>query len=226
MEPGSYKGALPAASKFCRGCVAATMEPKCELIQLLLPDQRRERSRHRCFNVGTCELRRSSITEFQWLRRCHDGHGGKCALGWSGDDGKREQRAPADLSAAAHVSSLGSTMTGPACSARSSSGAPVCASLVRAASTKTSPLMHARVADNHQRSRQRLHPRPPHPRGLGPHRRLGSMSPVSPGRHYRMRTKCLASEGCVPKGCNFGAAYPGTSPRVSLPAQTLDSLFA
>ena len=75
----SYPAALPAASSVCRGW-AATKEPKCELIQLLLPDQRRELRRHRCFNVGTCELRRSSHTEFQRLRRCNGGHRGKCAL--------------------------------------------------------------------------------------------------------------------------------------------------
>ena len=149
---------------------------------LLLPDQRREiiqplaseHRRYRCFNVGTCELRRFSLTEFQRLRRCNDGCRGKCALGWSGDDGKREQLPPADLSVAAHVSSLGSTMTGPACSAPSSSDAPVCASLVRVAFAKSGPLLHARVTDTYQRSRlwtraryprtQRLCRRPPHPR--------------------------------------------------------------
>ena len=36
-------------------------------------------------------------------------------------------------------------MTGPACSAGSSSDAPVCASLERAASAKISPLLHAWV---------------------------------------------------------------------------------
>ena len=30
-----YPAALPVASSVCRGCVAATMEPKCELIRLL-----------------------------------------------------------------------------------------------------------------------------------------------------------------------------------------------
>ena len=34
----------------------------------------------------------------------------KCALGWSRNDGKREQRALAGLSVAARVSSLGSTI--------------------------------------------------------------------------------------------------------------------
>ena len=100
-----------------------------------------EQLRYRCFNVGTCELRRLSHTKFQRLRRCNDGHRGKCALGWSGDDGKREQRLPRRSFSCSPCSSLGSTMTGPACSARSSSDAPVCASLVRAASAKSSPLL-------------------------------------------------------------------------------------
>ena len=64
------------------------------------------------------------------------------------------------------------------------------------------------IADNHQRSRlwisarclrtQRPYRRPPHPRGLRPHRRLSSMSPVSPGRHHRMRTECLATRARGP----------------------------
>ena len=68
---------------------------------------------------------------------------------------RREARAASSRrssSAAARVPGLGSTMTGLVCSARSSSDAPVCASLERAASAKCSPLL-ARVADNHQRSR-------------------------------------------------------------------------
>ena len=93
-------------------------------------------------------------------------------------------------------------MTGPACSARSSSDAPVCASLVRATSAKSNPPKHARVADNHQRSclwtgapcPQRLYRRPPHPRGLRPHRRLSSMSPVSPGRRSSASTRAGAME--------------------------------
>ena len=104
------------------------------------------------------------------------------------------------------------TMTGPACSFRSSSDAPICASLLRAASAKSSPLMHAWVTDNHPwtcagcPSTQRPYRRPPHPRGLRPHRRFNSMSPArasfgllrfSQGRHHRMLTKCLACEACV-----------------------------
>ena len=58
-----------------------------------------------------------------------------------GNDGRREQRALVGLSAAAHVASSESTMTGSACSF------PVCASLVWAASAKSSPLMHARTDD-------------------------------------------------------------------------------
>ena len=46
--------------------VAATVEPKCEIIQLLLPAQRRElirplaseHRRYRCFSVETCKVRR------------------------------------------------------------------------------------------------------------------------------------------------------------------------
>ena len=136
------------------------MEPKYELIQLL-SDQRREliqpllseHRRYRCFGVGACDLRRLFLSEHRRLRRCNDGYRGKCALGWSRSDGKREQRALAGLSVAARVSSLGSTIKGPApCSFPSSSDAPVCASLVRAASAKSSPPMHARVIDNHPRS--------------------------------------------------------------------------
>ena len=99
--------ASTAASNVCRGREAATREPKCERTQLLLSDHRR----CRCFNCGTCELRRLFLSEHRRLRRCNDGYREKCALGWSGNDGKREQRARADLSAAVHVSSLGSTMT-------------------------------------------------------------------------------------------------------------------
>ena len=83
--------------------------PKCELTQSLLADQRRELiqpllSEHRrypCFNVGTRELRRLFLSEHRRFRRCNDGYRGKCALGWSGNDGKREQRALAGLSVAA-----------------------------------------------------------------------------------------------------------------------------
>ena len=96
-----------------------------------------EHCRYRCFNVGTCDFRRLFLSEHRRLRRCNDGYRGKCALGWSRNDGKREQRALAGLSVAARVSSLGSTIKGPApCSFPSSSDAPVCASLVRAASAK------------------------------------------------------------------------------------------
>ena len=132
----------------------------CEHIQSLLSGQRRE-------------LIQPLLSEYRWLRRCNDGKQGKCALGWSGNDAKREERALAGLPAAAHVSSLGSTMTGPACSFPSSSDAPVCASLVRDASAKSSPLLHART-DNP------LHSDRPdgHPRDLPPHRRLSSMSPA------------------------------------------------
>ena len=115
-------------------------------------------------------------------------------------------------------------MTGPACSFPSSSDAPVCASLVRAASAKSSPLMHAPVTDNHSRSslwtsaRCLRSPgpywRPPHPRGLRPRHRLSRMSParasfgllrVSPGRYRRMRHKCLACEARTDK-CPRGVA--------------------
>ena len=103
---------VPAASttesNVCSGCEEATMEPKCELTQSLLADQRRELiqpllSEHRrypCFNVGTRELRRLILSEHRRFRRCNDGYRGKCALGWSGNDGKREQRALAGLSVA------------------------------------------------------------------------------------------------------------------------------
>ena len=109
---------------------------------------------------------------------------------------------------AAHVSGLGSMTTGPACSARSGSDAPVCASLEQVASAKSSPVLHAWVADDHQRSRlwtaarcprtQQLDRRPPHVRGLGPYRRLSSMSPVSPGRHCWIRVACEACVGTCP----------------------------
>ena len=81
-------------------------------------------------------------TLVQRLRRCSDGHRGKCALGWTG-----EQRASAESSDAARVSVVSSTMT---CSAQSSSDAPVCASLERAAPAQASPLLLAWVADNRQ----------------------------------------------------------------------------
>ena len=63
---------------------------------------------------------------------------------WSGADGMRAPRALADLSAAAPVSSLGSTM----CSPRFSSDAAVCASLARAASAKSSSLKHTRDTES------------------------------------------------------------------------------
>ena len=208
-----FDAVVPAAStaesNVCSGWEAATVEPKCGLIQPLLSDQRREliqpvlsaHRQYRCCNVGTCELRCLFLKEHRRLRRCNAGYRGTCALGWSGNDGKRDQRALAGLSAAAHVPSLGSTMTGPACSFPSSSEAPVCASLVRAAHAKSSPLTQARtsdramvtfiekrVKDNHLGSRlwtsarcprtQRSCQRPPHPRGLRSHRRLSSMSPA------------------------------------------------
>ena len=94
-----------------------------------------EQNCYRYFNVGICELRRLFLSEHRRLRRC-----------WSVIDGKRQQRALARLSAAAHVSSLGSTMTGPARSFPFSSGAPVHAPLVKAASAKSS-LSHARRND-------------------------------------------------------------------------------
>ena len=59
----SHPAALPAASSVCRGSVATTKEPRREFFQRLLPDPRSEPRRHRCFNVGTCELTRSSHTE-------------------------------------------------------------------------------------------------------------------------------------------------------------------
>ena len=86
-------------------------------------------------------------------------------------------------------SSVGSSMTG---RARSSRGAPVCASLERAASAKSSPLLLAWVADNRQCSHlwtnarfpsQRLDRWPPRLRGQELH-----------GRHYRIRVEC---ESCV-----------------------------
>ena len=61
----SHPAALPAASSVCRGCVATTLEPRCEFLQRLLPDQRRELRRHGCFNARICELGRFSDTELQ-----------------------------------------------------------------------------------------------------------------------------------------------------------------
>ena len=95
-------------------------------------------------------------------------------------------------SVVAHVSGLGSTMTGPARSARSSSGAPACPSLERAAFAKSSPLLHAWVADNHQRSRLR---------GLGPHRRLRHEARRTPLRFFKAATAGESSGGRI---WNFG----------------------
>ena len=215
-----------------------TMESKCELIQPLLSEQRRELiqphlSEHRwyrCFIVGTCELRRLLLSEQRRLRCCNNKYRGKCALGWSGNGGTREQRALAGLSAAAHVPSSGSTMTGPACSFFSSSDAPVCASLIWAASAKSSPLMHAgtddramtefiekRVKDNHLRSVASFFValRPPVSRlTQATNVQIGSMLPasasfglsrVSQGRYRRKRGKFVA---CEARGdtCRRGAA--------------------
>ena len=127
----SLPAAVPAVSSVCRGCVATTKVPKCKLIQRFLPDQRRELRRHRCFNVGTRELRCSSHTELQRLRCYNDGHRGNCVPGWSD-----EQRASVEFPDARHVSSMGSMMTG---SARAGSDAPVCASLEWLASAKSRP---------------------------------------------------------------------------------------
>ena len=207
----SYPPALPAASSVCRGYVATTKEPRRELFQRLLPDQRRELRRHKCFNVGTFELRCSSHTELQRLRRCSGGHRGTCALGWSG-----ELRASAKFPDAARVSSVGSTMTG---SARSSSDAPVCASLERAASAKSSPLLLAWVADNRQCSglraaapspSQRLDRRPPRLREQELHRRVSSMLSVSP-----------ATTGYVWRAKPVSTRAPRASARRSGSGQTL-----
>ena len=174
---------------------------------------------------------------------CNDGYRGKCALGWSGNDGKREQRALADLSAAAQVSTLGSSLTGPACSFPSSSDASVSASLVRAASAKSSPLMHALVADNHPRSRlrtsarcprtQRPYRRPPHPGWSAatlPTQQHVDLASEGEFRSAPRLTKPTSQDASVrlhvPEERNFGAAFREMSLRVYMPAQTLDSLFA
>ena len=93
-------------------------------------------------------------------------------------------RALADLSAAAHVSSLRSTMTGPACSPRSSSDAPVCASL-----PPQSPVLSRRVTDNHQR------------RSLSSDTATVPTAATPPT--HRLRTGCLACEACVDT-CRWG----------------------
>ena len=70
--------------------------------------------------------RRLLLSEHRRPRRCNGSCRGKRGLCWPGDDGRREQRALAILSAEPHVSSAGRTMTGLACSFPSSSDAPVC----------------------------------------------------------------------------------------------------
>ena len=111
------------------------------------------------------------------------------------DGWKREQRPSADLSVATHVSSLGNAMTGPACNARSSRDAPVCASLARAASAKSRLLLHAWVTNNPPAQ-------PPSERcSLSPHTATAPMAATparsAPDRHHRMRTEFLASETCL-----------------------------
>ena len=124
----------------------------------------------------------------------------------------REQRDLADLSVAAHVSFLGSSMTGLECSFPSNL-------------RKVQSPMHAQVADTDPGSgfwtgarTQRPCRRPPHPRGLRPHRRFSSTSTspakssfglvrVSPSLHHMMGTECLACEDRVdtcPRGVAVG----------------------
>ena len=80
---------------------------------------------------------------------------------------------------------------------------------------------------------QRPYGRPPHPRGLPPHCRtqqhvdVASEGEFRPAPRLTMPTSQDASlRQHVPEGRNFGDAYWRTSPRVSIPAQTLDSYFA
>ena len=68
-----------------------------------------------------------------------------------------------------------------ACSAPSSSDAPVCGSLVRAASAKSSLLLPARVTDNHQRSRLWTGARCPRTQRL--YRRASAGSAATPPTH-------------------------------------------
>ena len=133
----------------------------------------------------------------------------------------------------AHVSSLGSTMKGPACSFPPSSDATVCASLVRAASAKSSPLMHARVTDNHPRSATlaaatpmgsaATPPTQQHVSSEGEFRPAPRLSkPISvPGLRSSLRH--------VLERGSFGSSYLGTSPRVSgqpLCMKTKDGLLS
>ena len=68
--------------EWCEVCIVTGREKtlkmvleslKCQLIQPLLSDQRREliseHRRYRCFSVGTCELRRLFLSEHRLLRR-------------------------------------------------------------------------------------------------------------------------------------------------------------
>ena len=80
--------------------------------------------------------------------------------------------------------------------------------------------------------------RPPHPRGLRPHRRLSSMSParasVGPASRLSRLTSLDAhqvlglrrSRRHVSERRGFGPSFLGTSPRVCSSAETLDSLLA
>ena len=94
------KAAYTTESNVSSGREAVPMVRKRELMQPLLSEHRW----YRRFNVGTCELRRVPLSEHLPLRCCNDGYRGRRAVGWPGDDGRREQRALAALSVAAGVS--------------------------------------------------------------------------------------------------------------------------
>ena len=196
----SFDALVPAAStaesNVCSGWEATTKEPKCELIQPLL-------SEHRRYDASMSELPSSDACFSQ------NADGSNVAM-----TDIEESVLSAGQGVTGSVSSellpvfqllmfpvLGSTMTRPACRFPSSSDAPDCASLARAASAKSSLPTHARtndratvtfidkrVKDDHPRTRlwtsarcprtQKPYRWPPHPRGLRPHRRLSSMSPA------------------------------------------------
>ena len=95
------------------------------------------------------------------------------------------------------LDSVENTKTG---NARSTSDAPVCASLERAASAKSSPLLLAWVADNRQRSHLWANVRPPSQR---PFRWLPLLwGQKLHGCHYRIRITCKACVNIRPRGAS------------------------